>query len=187
MPLIDRLFEFFFKYPVSTFAAGGFRFLPSWPFWVGLGLLLTVGAVALAGYWRQGSAPQPLLVSLRVGVLLVVIFCLARPSLVLSIVVPQESFVVSWPSAEGGALPLEGGVAVAFRRDIAAAADPDARRRELEAAFAAGRSPFARAEAFGVHDLIDPRRTRPVLCDWIDWIQPRLREHVGVGRHTVRP
>jgi acetyl-CoA carboxylase carboxyltransferase component len=98
-----------------------------------------------------------------------------------------DAFVLSWPSAEGGALPVEGGVAVAFRREIAAAPDPDTRRRELEEAFAAGRSAFPRAETFGVHDLIDPRRTRPALCDWIDWIQPLLREHVGVKRHTIRP
>ena len=98
-----------------------------------------------------------------------------------------EAYVLLWPSAEGGALPIEGGVAVAFRREIEAAPDPDARRRELEDAFAAGRSPFPRAEAFGVHDLIDPRRTRPALCDWIDWIQPRLREHVGPRSHSIRP
>jgi acetyl-CoA carboxylase carboxyltransferase component len=98
-----------------------------------------------------------------------------------------EAYVLAWPSAEGGALPVEGGVAVAFRREIEAAPDPEARRRELEEAFAAGRSPFPRAEAFGVHDLIDPRRTRPALCDWIDWIQPRLREHVGPRRHSIRP
>jgi acetyl-CoA carboxylase carboxyltransferase component len=98
-----------------------------------------------------------------------------------------EAYVLLWPSAEGGALPIEGGVAVAFRREIAAAPDPDARRRELEDAFATGRSPFPRAEAFGVHDLIDPRRTRPALCDWVDWIQPRLREHVGPRRHSIRP
>ena len=35
-----------------------------------------------------------------------------------------EGLVLSWPSAEGGALPIEGGVAVAFRREIAAAPDP---------------------------------------------------------------
>jgi acetyl-CoA carboxylase carboxyltransferase component len=97
------------------------------------------------------------------------------------------AFVLSWPSAEGGALPVEGGVAVAFQREIAAAPDPEARRRELEEDLAARRSPFPRAEAFGVHDLIDPRRTRPVLCDWIDWIQPLLRDHVGVRTHTIRP
>ncbi len=51
--------------------------------------------------------------------------------------------VLAWPSAESGALPLEGGVAVAFRKEIAAAIDPDAKRRELEEAFAAGRSPLS--------------------------------------------
>jgi acetyl-CoA carboxylase carboxyltransferase component len=38
-----------------------------------------------------------------------------------------DAFVLAWPSAEMGALPVEGGVAVAFRREIAAAADPEAR------------------------------------------------------------
>jgi acetyl-CoA carboxylase carboxyltransferase component len=95
--------------------------------------------------------------------------------------------VLAWPSAEGGALPVEGGVAVAFRREIAAAPDPDARRRELESALSAGRSPFPRAESFGVHDLIDPRRTRPALCDWLEWAQPRLRQHLGERTHAIRP
>jgi acetyl-CoA carboxylase carboxyltransferase component len=98
-----------------------------------------------------------------------------------------SSTVVAWPSAESGALPLEGGVAVAFGREIAAAPDPEARRRELEESFEAARSPFARGESFSVHDLIDPRRTRPALCDWIEWIQPRLREHVGPRSYTLRP
>jgi acetyl-CoA carboxylase carboxyltransferase component len=95
--------------------------------------------------------------------------------------------VFAWPSAESGALPLEGGVAVAYRREIAAAPDPEARRRELEEQIAGQRSPYARAEAFGVHDLIDPRHTRPVLCDWIDWIQPQLQTHRGPRAYTIRP
>jgi acetyl-CoA carboxylase carboxyltransferase component len=96
-------------------------------------------------------------------------------------------FVVAWPSAESGALPIEGGVAVAYRREIAAAADPEAKRRELEDQLAARRSPYARAESFSVHDLIDPRQTRPVLCDWLEWIQPQLREHRGPRTYTIRP
>ncbi len=84
--------------------------------------------------------------------------------------------VYAWPSAESGALPIEGGVAVAFRREIEAAPDPEKRRAELEAEFAARRSPFPRAEAFGVHDLIDPRETRPRLCRWIDRVWPLLSE-----------
>jgi acetyl-CoA carboxylase carboxyltransferase component len=95
--------------------------------------------------------------------------------------------VFAWPSAESGALPLEGGVAVAYRREIAAAPDPEAKRREIEERLAAQRSPYARAESFGVHDLIDPRRTRPVLCDWVDWIQPQLQAHRGPRAYTIRP
>ena len=97
------------------------------------------------------------------------------------------AFVLAWPSAEGGALPIEGGVAVAFRREIAEAPDPELRRRELEDRLAGARSPFPRAETFGVNDLIDPRETRPRLCDWLDWVAPSLREHVGVRTHASRP
>jgi acetyl-CoA carboxylase carboxyltransferase component len=95
--------------------------------------------------------------------------------------------VFAWPSAESGALPLEGGVAVAYRREIEAAPDPEARRREIEERLAAQRSPYARAESFNVHDLIDPRLTRPVLCDWIDWIHPQLQTHRGPRTYTIRP
>lgn len=98
-----------------------------------------------------------------------------------------NAHVIAWPAAEGGALPLEGGVAVAFRREIAAAPDPEARRRELEERLAAARNPFPRAESFGVNDLIDPRRTRPALCDWLDWVEPLLRSHVGRRTHPIRP
>ena len=43
-----------------------------------------------------------------------------------------EGYVLAWPSAESGALPLEGGVAVAFKKEIAAAKDPEAKRKEIE-------------------------------------------------------
>lgn len=95
--------------------------------------------------------------------------------------------VLAWPSAETGALPLEGGVAVAFRREIEAAPDPVAKRHELEEALAARRNPYARGEAFGVHDLIDPRDTRRHVCDWIDRIQPLLSQHRGPRAYTYRP
>jgi acetyl-CoA carboxylase carboxyltransferase component len=95
--------------------------------------------------------------------------------------------VYSWPSAEGGALPIEGGVAVAFRREIEAAEDPEAKRLELEKKLSQGRNPFARAEAFGVHDLIDPRTTRSVLCDWIRLARPVLEESVVAGSRSESP
>jgi acetyl-CoA carboxylase carboxyltransferase component len=86
-----------------------------------------------------------------------------------------EGLVLAWPSAERGALPLEGGVAVAFRKEIAEAEDPEAMRRELEERLSRGRTPFPSADAFSVHDLIDPRRTRPELCAWIQSLGSLLR------------
>ena len=97
------------------------------------------------------------------------------------------NYVLAWPSVESGALPLEGGVAVAFHREIAAAENPEVKRRELEESIREARSPFPRAESFAVHELIDPRETRPTLCEWIDWIQPQLDNLVGPVRFGMRP
>jgi len=95
--------------------------------------------------------------------------------------------VVAWPSAQSGALPLESGVALAYGREIAESPDPEARRRELEAELGRAQSIFPRAEDFGVHDLIDPRDTRAVLCDWLDDVQPALALQRGPRRYSARP
>ena len=97
------------------------------------------------------------------------------------------AYILAWPSVESGPLPVEGGVAVAFHREIAAAPDPDAKRRELEDRLREARSPFPRAESFAVHELIDPRETRPVLCEWIEWIQPQLDTLLGPTHFPARP
>jgi len=97
-------------------------------------------------------------------------------------------FKIAWPSAEWGSLPIEGGVAAAFRREIAGADDPSAREREIEEELRAVASPFRTAEAFGVEEIIDPRETRPYLCRFIDAAQDRLRASVGPKpRFGVRP
>ncbi|MEQ8234662.1 MAG: carboxyl transferase domain-containing protein [Gammaproteobacteria bacterium] len=98
-----------------------------------------------------------------------------------------DAYVLDWPSAESGALPLEGGVAVAYGRQIAAADDPETLRRELEARFERARSPYLAAESFAVHELIDPRETRPLLCEWIEASQARLDTLRGPARFTLRP
>jgi acetyl-CoA carboxylase carboxyltransferase component len=98
-----------------------------------------------------------------------------------------NTYKLDWPSHEMGALPLEGGVAVAFHREIAAAPDPDAKRRELEERLRRNRSPFPLMENFAVHDLIDPRQTRSKLCEWIEWIQPLLEDLKGPVTWGMRP
>lgn len=73
----------------------------------------------------------------------------------------------AWPSGDWGSLPLEGGIEAAYRRDLEAADDPDALRAELLAQFDAVRSPFRTAEPFDIEEIIDPRETRPMLCEWV--------------------
>ena len=97
-------------------------------------------------------------------------------------------FKIAWPSAEWGSLPIEGGVAAAFRREIAQHADPKAREAEIEAELRAFASPFRTAEAFGVEDIIDPRETRPYLCRFIAAAQGKLSTSVGPKpKYGVRP
>lgn len=97
--------------------------------------------------------------------------------------------VLAWPSAESGPLPVEGGVAVAFGREIAAANDPEAMRRDLEDRMASRQSPFPRAESFAFHELIDPRETRPMVCQWLELNAERIRALPGLGprRFETRP
>lgn len=95
---------------------------------------------------------------------------------------------LAWPSGEWGSLPVEGGVAAAFRREIAAAPDPKKREGELEDELRQLASPFRTAEAFAVEDIIDPRETRPVLCRFIELAQGRLATDLGPrSRSGVQP
>ena len=78
----------------------------------------------------------------------------------------------AWPSGDWGSLPLEGGIEAAYRADLEASDDPAALLARIEAEMNAIRSPMRTAEAFGVEDLIDPRDTRPLLCEFADLAAP---------------
>jgi acetyl-CoA carboxylase carboxyltransferase component len=74
----------------------------------------------------------------------------------------------AWPSGDWGSLPVEGGIEAAYRRELEEADDPEALRGEIQERLDAVRSPFRTAERFGVEEIIDPRDTRPLLCDWAE-------------------
>jgi acetyl-CoA carboxylase carboxyltransferase component len=93
----------------------------------------------------------------------------------------------AWPSGDWGSLPIEGGVQAAYKRDIEAAPDPAARRRELEAKLDALRSPLKTAEAFGIEEIIDPRDTRPLLCEWVATAYGLVASAPGPKRRGCRP
>ncbi|MEM7187987.1 MAG: carboxyl transferase domain-containing protein [Pseudomonadota bacterium] len=84
----------------------------------------------------------------------------------------------AWPSANWGSMHISGGVSAAYRSEIEAAPDPDAKRAEIEDRLNAIASPFRTAEATG-QDIIDPRDTRPLLAEFAADAQRVLREQVG--------
>jgi len=86
---------------------------------------------------------------------------------------------VAWPSAQWGSMHIEGGASAAYRREIDTADDPEAKREEIERRLQTIASPFRTAEAFNIEDIIDPRDTRLILCDFIDLAQPILKTQLG--------
>ena len=92
----------------------------------------------------------------------------------------------AWPSARWGSIPVEGGVAAAYKRDIAAAQDPVARRLELERHYHALSLPVRSAEKFGVLDIIEPASTRPLLCNWVEDAYQATRLRLGPVGRTMR-
>jgi len=86
---------------------------------------------------------------------------------------------VAWPSGHWGSMHIEGGASAAYRREIDSAPDPEAKRQEIERKLQAISSPFRTAEAFNIEDIIDPRDTRPVLCDFIDTAQGMIKNQLG--------
>jgi propionyl-CoA carboxylase beta chain len=75
--------------------------------------------------------------------------------------------IYAWPSGQWGSMPFEGGIEAAYRAVLEESPDPDALRADIEQRLAYARSPFRAAERFGVTDLIDPRDTRRVVCDFV--------------------
>ncbi len=91
----------------------------------------------------------------------------------------------AWPSADWGSLPIEGGIQAAYKAELAAAADPDALLADILGRLNQVRSPFRTAERFLVEEMIDPRETRPVLCEFANLAAP-LRK-TGPTGFGLRP
>ncbi len=91
----------------------------------------------------------------------------------------------AWPSGRWGSLPLEGRIEAAYRGDLDAAPDRDAELAEITDRLNKLRSPFRSAESFWIEEIVDPRDTRALLCDFANTAAP-LRE-TGPYRHMMRP
>jgi acetyl-CoA carboxylase carboxyltransferase component len=101
---------------------------------------------------------------------------------------PADRFSIryAWPSAYWGSLPLEGGIEAAYRADIDAAEDKAGKLKEIEERLNKLRSPFRSAEKFWVEEIIDPRKTRSLLCEFARLAEP-LRKPGPPENFSIRP
>ncbi len=91
----------------------------------------------------------------------------------------RADFNFAWPTAEVAVMGPDGAVNIVFRRELEEADDPAARRAELIADYKERfANPYAAAERGYVDDVIEPRRTRPVLIDALE---------TALTKHEVRP
>lgn len=97
----------------------------------------------------------------------------------------SQHFHFAWPSGDWGSLPIEGGVEVAYKAELAEAADYDAHLQKIKERLNRLRSPFRSAEYFEIEEIIDPRDTRPNLCRWVELAWRVLRP--GTTAFTYRP
>jgi acetyl-CoA carboxylase carboxyltransferase component len=91
----------------------------------------------------------------------------------------------AWPSGDWGSLPIEGGLEAAYRAELEAAPDRARLHAEIEERLNRVRSPFRVADVFGVEEMIDPRDTRLLLCEFANLAAP-LREPGPVAT-AMRP
>jgi acetyl-CoA carboxylase carboxyltransferase component len=100
---------------------------------------------------------------------------------------PHDSVRWAWPSGDWGSLPIAGGLLAAYRRELEAAEDAEALYAEIEERLNAVRSPFRTAERFGIEEIVDPRDTRPLLCDWAERAHELVRLDLGPKARGLRP
>jgi acetyl-CoA carboxylase carboxyltransferase component/biotin carboxyl carrier protein len=80
----------------------------------------------------------------------------------------RPSVRVVWPAADVGGIPPEGGIEAAYKRQLAEAEDPAALRAELNARIESARGPVGPLSRFQIEEMIDPRDTRRMVCEWVE-------------------
>ena len=98
----------------------------------------------------------------------------------------SPSMRVAWPAADMGGIPPEGGIEAAYKRQLAESEDPVALRNELMARIESARGPIGPLSRFQVEEMIDPRDTRPLICDWVEHAYRYIALPDQLGPRAIR-
>ena len=103
--------------------------------------------------------------------------------------VARPSMRVAWPAADVGGIPPEGGIEAAYKRQLAEAEDAKALRDELMARIESARGPMGPLSRFQIEELIDPRDTRRLICEWVEtaWRLVSQPDRLGPRAIQFRP
>jgi acetyl-CoA carboxylase carboxyltransferase component len=90
----------------------------------------------------------------------------------------EPDLIVAWPSAEISVMGAEGAVEIVFRKQVAEADDPAAKRVELIEQFRRIIDVYIAAGNDMIDDVIDPRETRATICRALE---------MSAGKRVERP
>ncbi|RMH01335.1 MAG: methylmalonyl-CoA carboxyltransferase [Chloroflexi bacterium] len=94
---------------------------------------------------------------------------------------------LAWPTAEIAVMGPDGAVNIIFRRELAAAEDPVARKAELVAEYRERfANPYTAAQRGYIDDVIEPHETRPRLINALNMLQNK-RDHNPPKKHGNMP
>jgi acetyl-CoA carboxylase carboxyltransferase component len=94
---------------------------------------------------------------------------------------------LAWPSSEIAVMGPEGAVNIIYRKELAEADDPEARRAELVAQYREKfANPYVAASRGYVDDVIEPRDTRPRLINALEMLNNK-RDHNPPKKHGCIP
>ncbi len=96
------------------------------------------------------------------------------------------SMRVAWPAADVGGIPPEGGIEAAYKRQLAEAADPAALRAEINARIESARGPIGPLNTFQMEEMIDPRDTRRLVCEWAQNAWRIVSQPAGLGPRALQ-
>ncbi len=93
----------------------------------------------------------------------------------------------AWPSSQTAVMGADGAANIIFRKQIAAAADPEATRKALIADYTEQlMHPYVAARRGHVDDVIDPADTRRVLIRSLDMLRTKRGVH-PLRKHANEP
>lgn len=99
----------------------------------------------------------------------------------------RGDLLYAWPNAEIAVMGAEGAVNILFRRDVQAAEDPEARRRELVDDYQRKfNNPYVAAARGLIDDVIDPADTRRVLIRSLQMTMSKRERHIP-RKHGISP